>query len=35
MVWHKEELKGNSGSEKAEESSEDGHMEGEEPGGPF
>lgn len=34
MVWHKK-FKGNSGFEKAEESSEDGHMEGEEPGDPF
>lgn len=35
MAWHKEEFKGNSGFEKAEESSEVGHMEGEEPGDPF
>lgn len=35
MVWHKEKFKGNSGFEKAEESLEDGHMEGEEPGDPF
>lgn len=35
MVWHKQEFKGNSGFEKAEESSEDEHVEGEEPGDPF